>query len=384
MTGVSKVIKERTKAWTPGLLIDLIKRNVQVEPTEKQELHQMTERQRVQTQIKQDEIPRTDRPGTGKGYYLFMEDDAGCIVKQQSGQVIRDTDTEQHLPTDLIMEEEAATYQVLEQDNQTMDDDAKTISSTSTANYDRKEVETSLTTISEAFHTIVQEYEKLTGTIPHMSKIQATQVIVRLPILPIQKQEMKMEKTEATRTVKAEPKPGTSMEQPAAEAEKPVEEPMEEAMVEPTMEEKDDEPEEESVNEYFRKYILTGKGKSPEGKIQEACKEINYQNLVILIAVGDYVINQAKNIKEVAKKWGLSFSAVQWVMSRKWEHSVGSRQYAKRKKAAEKQEGPVRKSKWIEEKCTAGPAEVRSPQPAEPSQDSLDSTELPDVPWAHT
>ena len=78
------------------------------------------------------------------------------------------------------------------------------------------------------------------------------------------------------------------------------------------------------------------------------------------------------------------FSAVQRVMSRKWEHTVGGRQYAKRKKAAEKQEGPAKKSKWIEEKCTTEPAEVRSPQPAEPSQDSSDSTELPDVPWVHT
>ena len=279
---------------------------------------------------------------------------------------------------------EAATYQVPEQDNPMIDNDAETISSTSTADYDHEKVETSLTTISEVFHTIAQEYEKLTGTIPHMSKIQAAQVIARLPILPIQKQEMKMEKTEATKTVKAEPMPGTSMEQPAAGAEKLAEELTEKVMVEPIVEENDDEPEEENVNEYFRKYILTGKGKSPKEKIQEACKEINYQNLVVLIAVGDYVVNQAKNIKKVAKKWGLSFSAVQQAMSRKWEHSVSGRQYAKRKKAAEKQEGSAKKSKRIEEKCTTEPTEVRSPQPAEPSQDSSDSTELPDVPWVRT
>ena len=313
-----------------------------------------------------------------------MEDDAGCMVKQRSGQVIQDTDTEQHLPADLITEAEAATYQVPEQDNPMIDDDAETISSISTADYDREEVETSLTTICKVFHTIAQEYEKLTSTVPHMSKIQAAQVIARLSILPIQKQEMKMEKTEATKTVEAEPVPGTSAEQPAAEAEEPVEEPMEEVMVEPTREKEDDEPKEESVNEYFRKYILTGKGKSPEDKIQEACKEINYQNLVMLIAVRDYVINQTKNIKEVAKKWGLSFSAVQRAMSRKWEHSIGGRQYAKRKETAEKQEGPAKKSKQIEEKRTTEPAEVRSPQPAEPSQDSSDSTELPDIPWVHT
>ena len=102
-----------------------------MKPTEKEELHQITEEQRVWTLIKQNEIPRTDRPGTSKGYYLFVEDDAGCMVEQQGGQVIRDTDTEQCLPTDLITEEEAATYQVPGQDNQTIDDDAKTISSTS-------------------------------------------------------------------------------------------------------------------------------------------------------------------------------------------------------------------------------------------------------------
>ena len=43
MTGMSKVIEERTKAQTPGLPADLVKRNVQVEPSEKQELHQITE-----------------------------------------------------------------------------------------------------------------------------------------------------------------------------------------------------------------------------------------------------------------------------------------------------------------------------------------------------
>ena len=85
MTGMSKVIEERTKAWTPGLLADLVKRNIQIEPSEKQELHQITEEQRVRALFKQDNIPRVDRPGTSKGYYLFVEDDAGCMVEQHGG-----------------------------------------------------------------------------------------------------------------------------------------------------------------------------------------------------------------------------------------------------------------------------------------------------------
>ena len=118
-------------------------------------------------------------------------------------------DTDQRLPTDLITEEEVAMYQVLEQDDQVPDDDAVTISSTSTGNYDREEVETSLTSIAEGFHTIAQEYEKLTCTVPHMSKVQVAQVIARLPILPALKQELKAEKTEVVKTTETEPVPGT-------------------------------------------------------------------------------------------------------------------------------------------------------------------------------
>ena len=121
MTGMSKVITERTKAQTPGLPADLVKRSIQIEPLEKQELCQMTEERRVQALIKQDDIPRTDKPGTSKGYYLFVEADAGCMVEQGDGLMVRDMHTEQHLPTDLITEEEAAMYQVPEQDDQVPD-----------------------------------------------------------------------------------------------------------------------------------------------------------------------------------------------------------------------------------------------------------------------
>ena len=135
-----------------------------------------------------------------------------------------------------------------------------------------------------------------------MSKVQAAQVIARLPTLPALKQELKAKKTETAKMTETEPVPGTSQEPPAAEAERPAEVPPEEVIAEPTVEEKEDEPDEENVNEYFKKYVLTGKGKGPEEKIQEACKEISYRNLVILIAVGDYIVIKAKNIKEVAQK----------------------------------------------------------------------------------
>ena len=78
--------------------------------------------------------------------------------------------------------------------------------------YNCEEVETSLSTISDAFHAIAQKYEKLTDTVPHMSKIQAVQVIARLPVLPILKQEVKKEKVKTADVVEIEPVPGTSTE----------------------------------------------------------------------------------------------------------------------------------------------------------------------------
>ena len=100
------------------------------------------------------------------------------------------------------------------------------------------------------------------------------------------------------------------------------------------------------TDEYFKKYVLLGKGRDPEEKISEACKEINYHNLLVLIAAGDYTVNKARNIQMVAKKWGLSFSTILWAMSKKKEQSVGGRQYGKRKKSAtsEGKKNPLEKA----------------------------------------
>ena len=109
-----------------------------------------------------------------------------------------------------------------------------------------------------------------------MSKIQAVQVIVKLPVLPVLKQEVKREKAEAANTIEIESVPGTLTEQPAAGSEKSPEQPTGEAMDKQAVEGEDDEPSGGSKDEYFHRYMLTGKGKNPEEKVSEACKEINY------------------------------------------------------------------------------------------------------------
>ena len=38
-------------------------------------------------------------------------------------------------------------------------------------------------------------------------------------------------------------------------------------------------------------YMMTGKGHTPEQKVNESVKDLNYHNMVIIIAVGDKTIN---------------------------------------------------------------------------------------------
>ena len=74
---------------------------------------------------------------------------------------------------------------------------------------------------------------------------------------------------------------------------------------------------------------MTGKGDTPEQKMNEAVKELNYHNILVVIAVGDKTINNIGSIHTVAEKWGLSYSIVQRAISGIKEHHQGGRQYYK-------------------------------------------------------
>ena len=64
MMGLSHIVKERMKARTPGIPVDLIQRSVEPEVPEKQELQELSEIQQTKLLAKQDKIPRMGRPGT--------------------------------------------------------------------------------------------------------------------------------------------------------------------------------------------------------------------------------------------------------------------------------------------------------------------------------
>ena len=234
------------------------------------------------------------------------------------------------------------------------------------ADYDHDEVEASLTAIADAFHKIGNEHEHLCSIIPHMSKTQAANVIDRLPIIPFMgknmpvKTEPKMElgrsepvatmTTTATtpvqmsttevmitsgqkRTAVAQTTPRTSLvvgldttAKVEIDTEKDAEVSKRSREVEVNMEGSVIKPEK---TEQYNKYELTGSGETPEQKVNEGIKNINYHNMVVVIAVGDKVINNIGGVRTVAEKWGLSFSMVQRALPGIKEHRQGGHQYCK-------------------------------------------------------
>ena len=279
---------------------------------------------------------------------MYVEDEGGVYIETTDEQgvltLVLDTETDMYLMTDYIIEQDTEKYFV-KQEEQKDGDEMETISSTSTVDYNQDEVEPSLAAIADAFHKIGNEYEYLCSIVPHMTKTQAANVIGRLPIIPFVgkgapvKTETKTEPRKSkptvtmTTTMTATSQESATTTTGMAEQERTTEVPITPGML-PVVEvdtnlekeiniEKDAEmsmkvtkttaemgAEPEKVKQYNR-YVLSGKGETPKQKVNEAVKDINYHNMVVVIAVGDKTINNVGSICTVAEKWGLSFSVVQ-------------------------------------------------------------------------
>ena len=79
----------------------------------------------------------------------------------------------------------------------------------------------------------------------------------------------------------------------------------------------------------YQCYVMSGKGDTPEQKVNKAVKELNYHNMLVVTAVGNKTINNIRSIHTVAEKWGLLYSIIQRAISGIKEHHQGGRQYDK-------------------------------------------------------
>ena len=90
--------------------------------------------------------------------------------------------------TDIISENIAKDY-VVEKDEGADSDETMSISSTSTADYDRDKAEDLVAKIASCHTALAKHYEDINGIIPHMTKTQMAVYLGKIPIIPLVKPE---------------------------------------------------------------------------------------------------------------------------------------------------------------------------------------------------
>ena len=106
--------------------------------------------------------------------------------KEQDAQPIKD---DQVLVADVISEQMAKEYTKEEGLDEDEPSDAETISSTSTADFDREEAEDLINKISSCQTALSQHYNRLNQIIPHMTNAQLANYMGKIHIMPLVKAE---------------------------------------------------------------------------------------------------------------------------------------------------------------------------------------------------
>ena len=198
------------------------------------------------------------------------QQEEGGKEKEQEPAPSTSAKTPTFIPTDVLTEKIASGY--LPDD----DSDGETISSTSTADYDRDEAEDLVDKIASCHSALSTHYLKLCSLVPHMSKTQLGLYLGKIPFTPL---------------IKAEP--GTV---------------------------KRDVPWEAIKEEEFNPEINLDE--TPEEKLQSITTQLTAQRVMFMVALGDYVINKHSQ-RYISKKYGITLSSVQRMISGNPEHKKG-------------------------------------------------------------
>ena len=185
------------------------------------------------------------------------------------------------LVPDVISQAMADDY-MKEEELEEEDSDAETISSTSTADYDREEAEDLLDKISSCHTALATHYNKMNEVIPHMTKTQMAQYLGKVHILNIVKMEGTVSKTYSS-------EPATS----------------------------------------GTKFLIHGK--TQEERLQGLLDTVPALQLMLAITIGDIHLNKL-SYDQASQKYQISKSHIQRAISGKAEHKKGGKQYELEKK----------------------------------------------------
>ena len=216
-------------------------------------------------------------------------------TKDQPSTSIGTTDDRVLVP-DVIsqgMADEYSKEEKLEEDS-----DAETISSTSTADFDREEAEDLLDKISSCQTALSQHYNRLNQIVPHMTNAQLANYMGKIHIMPL---------------VKAESGPVTKTY-----------------------------TEETTAEEY--KFVM--QGETHEEKLDSLVRNVPAKRIMLAIALGDVLLNKLSH-SQASMKYGFSKTMIQRTLSGKIEHKKGGKQYQQERKRKTEQDAsePVKKRK---------------------------------------
>ena len=170
------------------------------------------------------------------------------------------------------------------------EDKDETISSTLTQDFNREKVEREFINLASHYQQIRESFKKLVEEVPHMKKCQLATNFAKMPILPMIK-------------VTTEEKVSSMYRQ--------------------CYEEEHSQVQEECDPLVYRENV--------EKKLQSIVNSIGEQSTLLLMAVRDYIVNKESQA-EIATKYNIPRSRIQWAMSGKKEHKKGGKQYQQERK----------------------------------------------------
>ena len=215
--------------------------------------------------------------------------------KEEETQLKKD---DRVLIPDVISEQMAEEYIKEEGLDDNKPSDAETISSTSTADFDREEAKDLLDKISSCQMALSQHYNRLNQIVPHMTNAQLANYMGKIHIMPL---------------VKAESGPVTKTYT------------------------------EETTAEEF-KFVM--QGETHEEKLDSLISNVPAKRIMLAIALGDVLLNKLSH-SQASMKYGFSKTMIQRTLSGKMEHKKGGKQYQQERKCKAEQDAsePVKKRK---------------------------------------
>ena len=119
-------------------------------------------------------------------------------------------------------------------------------------------------------------------------------------------------------------------------------------------------------------------GENVEKKLQSIINSIGEQSALLLMAVRDCIVNK-KSQTEIATKYNIPRSRIQWAMSGKKEHKKGGKQYQQDRKRKTSEEDSTRSLKLRRNKKELGRIDDKPTPHIEGHNNEDNSDELPDV-----